>query len=587
MNFESRNNETPHPESQDVLTALLDGQLTAEQAAEVRDRLEREPQLRELYAQLESQRAQLRGLPRLTASSGFASRVAAELRQRAVVAEPPRKSDEDLGPRGGWRSVYLLAGALAAVLLLGVFLWPRSMADNNSAVVAQTDAQVRRRELEARKQERDSALNAAEPTPAAVQRAPAGNRPEARGGAAADGSLENNVAGLAGGGAAGNQPGAAPAANAGQAAPPTGELLAAADAPGAVAGVPQPLGDSMSTARKAQDPAAKSASGALSASGEAAGKVVAEAAPRPAAGLDEGAASAAPGTEMPGGRFGDRPAVAGGALASENSLEVWMVDAAEAAKPAGKETAGMGARSVRPVEVYLAEVVQPELPGWMEELRTDAVVTQLDSAESIELVKQLQAKQKLPMDQAHGDFPEVLARQLNSALQSAPAAAEPAKPSESASAILDDRPGQVVESGAGDKSAAEAASGMNIAYIELEGPAEIEAVINRSIARQAGSGIFASGGGGGRTGEAGAGEPGRQSKRDQRSGLESNLNLLRSQVGNQLPAGEKQQSEGLPPLPQASQSGQRGNALAGQGGEQRWLQSGRATRQIIIIVRPQ
>ena len=625
MNLESRNNESSHPESQELLSALLDGQLTAEQAIGVRERLEREPQLRELYAQLESQRAQLRGLQRVAASGSFASRVAAEIRERAVVVDLPREAGDEDGPRGGWRSVYLLAGSLAAVLLLGVFLWPRQVADN-SAQVAQTDAQIRRKELDARAKERDVAMNAAEPAPAAVRRAPAGMRPETRGGAAADGGVEvGEVAGGLNSELTANHPGDPRVAEqpvlppgersaiagvevTGQGLPGgpglaggagvaggSGSVGSAGGAFGEAGAMPQlsKLG-APAVATLEEQPAAKSANA------QASEKMLADAAPRAEAGLDE---SGIPGAAVPNtpmdtamDRVVDSLSVIAAEQAAGANLEVWLVDAGDSPRPAaGVE--GLNTGSNQATEVYLTRVEQTELPAWLEELRMDAVVTQLDSGESAELLRQLQTKGKLPVGPGAIESQEF---KLEASPSSAAAAAESAKPSNSAAAILDDRPsdltGNKLEQKTGDKLAAE----LSIAYLELEQPAEIEAVINRSNARQSG-GQYPAGGGGGGQGVIGGNEleRNRMAGRAQRSGLESNLSQLRSQAyqrqadsrpgaGRQALQQQGQASDSdAPSSDRPAENLSRENLSGGNRDAQGAAAGNQAARQIIIIVRPQ
>ena len=75
-------------ETEEMLTALLDGQLTADQEKELRARLENEASLREIWEQLQSQRQLLRGLPRVKAPDDFLGKVAVALQEQAPC--PPR-----------------------------------------------------------------------------------------------------------------------------------------------------------------------------------------------------------------------------------------------------------------------------------------------------------------------------------------------------------------------------------------------------------------------------------------------------------------------------------------------------------------
>ncbi|MFN5709451.1 MAG: hypothetical protein ACK48X_15475, partial [Planctomycetota bacterium] len=266
--------------------------------------------------------------------------------------------------------------------------------------------------------------------------------------------------------------------------------------------------------------------------------------------------------------------------------------------------AGLKAKLAQGVEVYLARAAQPQLPQWLEELRTDAQVTQLDSSETAELLQQLRAKEKLLPGSAAA---ELLGGQRDSAQRSAAAAVEPAKPSETASAILEDRPEQSADKKQEQKTAEQsvdaAALDLQIAYLGLEESAPIEAVVNRSNARQYRLGAPTEGGRSSQ-GVAAAEESQlqRNAKRDQRTGFESNLSQLRSQAYPQ-PSQSSQRTSDEGPLrsaqsagaqaaePQAGLAGGGGGRAAAASSERREnsfsQEPGQTARQILIIVRPQ
>jgi hypothetical protein len=219
------------------------------------------------------------------------------------------------------------------------------------------------------------------------------------------------------------------------------------------------------------------------------------------------------------------------------------------------------------VELYLATVEQPELPTWLEELRSSAEITQLDPSESRALLNQLAAA-----NQSHDKQQGVDAdnRTGNRSL-----------PSEAAEAILDEQPAG--EGSQARRARVEEMAGLNVAYLGIEKSTAIASVIERANVRQqnslnsanepkAAGGLAL--GGGGKAGDAAAGLEAKNelAKRDEstqvedsrQAWLQSNRLQLREQANR---PGLEKESSGI--------QLQRANRQLGLGG-----------RQIIIVIPP-
>jgi anti-sigma factor RsiW len=98
-----------------LLSAYVDGELTARQRRRVARVLDRSPEARAFLEQLERDAQRLRNLPRLQAPQDFAESVLAALGERPIVILPPR------AVRGGpGRVPFWVGAAAAAVVLLAV-----------------------------------------------------------------------------------------------------------------------------------------------------------------------------------------------------------------------------------------------------------------------------------------------------------------------------------------------------------------------------------------------------------------------------------------------------------------------------------
>lgn len=486
-------------ENEEMLTALLDGQLTAEQETELRARLEKEAGLREMWEQLQAQRVLLRGLPRVKAPEDFLSRIAVGLQERAGEVTLPPSEIEERGPRGGWRSVIALASALAALLLLGVFLWPRNMAQNSDQV-ASFDGNDRARQQEVEELKRLEKGDWVESAP--VQRAPSGPLPKAaelaEGSAAMPGAAADSME------AAGVAEAAKPRAGLGEnleaQAAPAGEL---ADAP--------PANAAQRSARRDGEAV------------DSAGKQAAEIAGIPQrmsefkGGEPPALAAASPSAGVQGGF--------GAAAGQVGPVEVWVVERSASTEPSAAEDKQ---RNASQVEVYFASIAETELPSWMNELQSSAVITRLDVEESRELIAQL-AEQKQPEEK--------------SAVE---------KPAGVAAADLEGSSGLRIEAAGGSDPNKSEESAAQVGYLGLQQAAPLDAVLNRSQQRQLASKKSAAQGLGGASSVAGGGVAGGAvagANEESKSALESNLTNLRTR------------SVEVRPLPQALPPGGGRNVL--------------------------
>ncbi len=108
----------------DLLSAYLDGEVTAQQQALIERQLEEDAQLRKLCDQLRVLRATLQALPAQQPAPGMADRVLQEAQRRAgspladVVTKPPAPAGGDT--RSRWTLVLGTIASLAALLLVAV-----------------------------------------------------------------------------------------------------------------------------------------------------------------------------------------------------------------------------------------------------------------------------------------------------------------------------------------------------------------------------------------------------------------------------------------------------------------------------------
>lgn len=470
-------------ENEEMLTALLDGQLTAEQETELRARIEREAGLREMWEQLQAQRVLLRGLPSVKAPDDFLSKIAVAMQERAGEVTLPPSEIEAWGPRGGWRSVIALASALAALLLLGVFLWPRNAAQNSDQV-ASFDGNDRARQQEVEELKRLEKGDWVESAP--VQRAPSGPLPKATE------LAEGNAL----------MPGAAADAE---------EAAGAADAAKPRVGLGANLKAQAAPADELADaPAGNATQRSARRDGEAvdsAGKQAAE-----IAGIPQ---------KMSEFKGGDPPSLAAGipsagiqggfgaAAGQVGPVEVWVVDRSAASEPTAGEDKQL---DVSLVEVYFASIAEMELPSWMNELRSAAEITRLDIDESRELITQLAQQDQ---------------RREKSALE---------KPAGVEAADLEGASGLRVEAAGGAAANKSEESAPQVGYLGLQQAAPLDALMTRSQQRQLASqksiapelGSGGSESGGGVAGGAGAKDEGKSS-------LESNLSNLRTRSAESRP----------------------------------------------------
>lgn len=463
-------------ETEEMLTALLDGQLTAEQEMSLRARLENEPSLRELWEQLQSQRQLLRGLPRVKAPDGFLGKIAVALQEQAPELTLPLSQLEEPGPRGGWRTVIALASALAAVLLLGVFLWPRNVAQNSDQV-ASFDGNDRARQQQIEELKRLEKGDWVESAP--VQRAPSGPLPKAA-------ELAEGSAVMPGAAAESAQ-----VTGALDATPPRAGLGENLQAQAAPADQPSAMQTKRSALRDVEGV-------------DSAGKQAAE-----IAGIPQ---------RMSEFKGGEPPALAansssadvqggfGAAAGQVGPVEVWIVDKVAPKEPAAGEEKKADASQV---EVFFASVTESNLPDWLSELQSSATITRLDTDESRELLGQL-AQQKQAREKRADD-----------------------KPAGVAAADLEGSSGLRIGIAGGAAPNTVAESAAQVGYLGLQEAAPLDALLTRSQQRQLASqkrveqGI----GGGGLVGSgaAGASAPSPAKSQDQaQSTLESNLSNLRT-----------------------------------------------------------
>ncbi len=122
----------PPPESFDVLSAYLDGELTAAEAAEVRELLERSPEHRAELDRVEQARTWLRALPAVEPPEGFIEQAIAAANR--PVAEPKKRK---------WGMLNLVATAAVWVAVLGFVNMSRSNdVSPDAANLAQTHTEA-------------------------------------------------------------------------------------------------------------------------------------------------------------------------------------------------------------------------------------------------------------------------------------------------------------------------------------------------------------------------------------------------------------------------------------------------------------
>ena len=133
----------------DMLSAYLDGELTAAERAAVETQLESSPAWRDELAEVRAARDALRGLPERDAPAGFWDAVHA-----VVAADNDEATDDDAviaitspitgarsHPRRRWAWVAASAAAVAAVVAIVVVPHRDEVSPNVAAVVAQHGAQ--------------------------------------------------------------------------------------------------------------------------------------------------------------------------------------------------------------------------------------------------------------------------------------------------------------------------------------------------------------------------------------------------------------------------------------------------------------
>jgi hypothetical protein len=122
----------PPPESFDVLSAYLDGELTPSEAAAVRELLERSPEHRAELDRVEQARTWLRALPPVEPPEGFTEQAIAAVKRPA--AEPKKRK---------WGMLNLVATAAVWVAVLGFVNMSRSNdVSPDAANLAQTHTEA-------------------------------------------------------------------------------------------------------------------------------------------------------------------------------------------------------------------------------------------------------------------------------------------------------------------------------------------------------------------------------------------------------------------------------------------------------------
>ncbi|MEX2176860.1 MAG: hypothetical protein WD872_21010 [Pirellulaceae bacterium] len=123
--------------SDELLSAYLDGQLSAAERATVDAELAANPDLRQLLDELQSLTLQVQSLPRLSAPADFSQRVvqAAVLAaaEKEATVEPARPQDSSASPHQIRRRVLLpvvLAGTAAVAASVAMLFWRPGQAEN-------------------------------------------------------------------------------------------------------------------------------------------------------------------------------------------------------------------------------------------------------------------------------------------------------------------------------------------------------------------------------------------------------------------------------------------------------------------------
>ncbi len=109
-------------QNEQLLSALVDGELKGEDRARAEKLLAENPQSQSLVQQWRRQSMAIKSLPKCQLDTGFAARV------MSVVSEKSRASDGNLkGPLSQWRTGFAAIITLAAMILLTLFVFPRAM----------------------------------------------------------------------------------------------------------------------------------------------------------------------------------------------------------------------------------------------------------------------------------------------------------------------------------------------------------------------------------------------------------------------------------------------------------------------------
>jgi hypothetical protein len=137
--------EAPNTELEQRLMAYLDGELKEQERAQVESLIKTNPELDRLVAQWREQGELIRSLPKLRLDDGFADRVlaAVDKRESEHSTNAARKRNVALRPldarvntETNWRIGAVAIATLAAMLLLTLFVFPRSNEPPSVAVNA-------------------------------------------------------------------------------------------------------------------------------------------------------------------------------------------------------------------------------------------------------------------------------------------------------------------------------------------------------------------------------------------------------------------------------------------------------------------
>ncbi len=126
--------------SEQLISAYVDGQLTGDELAQAEKLITENPHLAELAEQWRAQGQQISELPRFQLDAGFAERVLAAAKEnRAANANAKQANTIPSSPKTlpsipGGRSAFVSIVALAAMLLLTLFVFPKFFVNNNAGV---------------------------------------------------------------------------------------------------------------------------------------------------------------------------------------------------------------------------------------------------------------------------------------------------------------------------------------------------------------------------------------------------------------------------------------------------------------------